>query len=625
MFMSDSQSHGIKRGVLLLNNRVVIPEGIPGVQKVEQVVVTPKLRSASWEEDYWRFTGELQVKVTYSALKINSQTPEMKKRDSDGNLDINVEKNFYDDGFSDHDEFAEEEYILLEEGFEPEQLNNGLETQTFEQLIQFTGYSPADSVKLPETASLVPLLVDVELKLHDERVLDISVVVLLEEQIISRGEADAPPSGVEFRHPLFISSWPPGMAEILEWQVGFKAGEVTVRNNELLITGELVIQVIGVEKEGGDREFTNVNTQSSVFWSLPIPPETELNSVTGIKVAISKVQEDSAGLAVLGSIYLDINPVSRPVMVEVQPEVPIPLEEQSQDVIMSDAQFQAEVLPELQILDEQYADNPRPPEEPTMPALADQEISDCSLDWLKDWADGQCKEAELSKRMPEGEWAVPVNVIKEEQEKLLGMSSEDINPSSLEFFSKLDMMLGEIPTLEEVMADFTNRDHPSFEQNFQLNHRVNEAIPTEGSPRERRSLTQLKYINQETLSGQIAISANDKSLSRRKSLTKGKVIQHTRLTEPLLTTHLPVVDLLIAAETSPRKPLSRTELTQACRGQEKVTGAKPMGTWTLYLVQPGDCLSGVCQRYGIDTELVIAKNRLSSQVLEPGTTVWIPK
>ncbi|MHB1167584.1 MAG: hypothetical protein ACYC0N_03485, partial [Carboxydocellales bacterium] len=169
--MSDSQSHGVKRGVLLLNNRVVIPEGILGVQKVEQVVVTPKLRSASWEEDYWRFAGELQVKVTYGALKSNSQTPEIKKWDPDGNQDTNVEKNFYDDGFSDHDEFAEEEFILLEEGFDPEQLSNGLETQTFEQLIQFTGYSPADSVELPETDSLVPLVVDVELKLRDQRVL----------------------------------------------------------------------------------------------------------------------------------------------------------------------------------------------------------------------------------------------------------------------------------------------------------------------------------------------------------------------------------------------------------------------------------------------------------------------
>ncbi|MFZ3172246.1 MAG: LysM peptidoglycan-binding domain-containing protein [Carboxydocellales bacterium] len=596
--MSDSQSHGVKRGVLLLNNRVVIPEGLPGVQKVEQVVVTPKLRSASREEEYLRFAGELQVKVTYVALKSNSQTPEIKKWDPAGNQDTNVEKNFYDDGFSDHDEFAEEEIILLEEGFDPEQLNNGLETQTFEQLIQFTGYSPADSVESPETDILVPLVVDVELKLRDERVLDISAVVLLEEQIISRGEAASPPSGLEFRHPLFISSWPPGMAEILEWQVGFKAGEVSVRDNELLINGELVIQVIGVEKEGGDRDFTNVNTQSSVFWSLPIPPETELNSVTGIKVAISKVQEDSDGLAVLGSIYLDIAPVSSPEQLET-------------------GQFQPQ--------HEFTPDNPMPPEEPIMPALADQEMQDCSLAWLKDWADGQCKEAELSKGMPEGEWAVPVNIIKEEQDKLLGMSSEDINPSSLEFFSKLDMMLGEIPTLEEVMADFTNRDHPSFEQNFQLNHRVNEAIPTEGSPRERRSLTQLKYINQETLSGQIAVSANDKSFPRRKSLTPGKVIQNIRPTEQQLTTQLPVPELLIEPETSSRKALSRTEFIQAYRGQEKVTGAKPLGTWKLYIVQPGDSLGGVCQRYGVDAEVVKARNRLSDQVLEPGTTVWIPK
>lgn len=516
--MTDSQINRVKRGVLLLNSRVVIPDSIPGVSKVQQVIVSPILRTVSWEGEYWRFAGELQIKVTYGAVKMKDSPEGMKLWDPDRSLSGYEEKKFYDDGFSDHDEFAEEEYILLEEGPLPEKLTS-LEAHSFEQMVEFTGFSPAAGVELPEYDCLVPRVMDVELKVRDERVLDMYVVLVLEEQVNSRSEGVHGQSAVEFRHPLFISSWPPGMAEVLEWQVGFKAGEVLFRDNEILVSGELVIQVIGVEKEGGEREFSNVNTISAISWEIPVPPGLERSSVSGVKVTINKVQEDSAGLAVLGSLYLDL-------VVEPLPE-----------------QFVKEVE-QIQL------------GEPTLPVFADPGTQDGTLDWLKNWANGQCQLQE--------------DDVKPEFFEPVGVCCEDINPDSEEFLSSMDIALGEIPTLEEVMAEFTNSSYQGLDERFESNLRVTEAIPKEYSGQVRKRLTELKFINR------TAIQQVDKT---------------------------PAVDKVI----------------------EKNTATKPIGTWTLYMVKHGDTLGIVCRRYGVDPEIVRKRNNLSGQSLVPGTSLWIPK
>lgn len=572
--MVNPQIHGVKRGVLLLNNRVVVPGSLPGVSRVDQVAVTPVLRSVSWEGDYWRYAGVLQVQVTYGAAMRETNPEGMKTWDPDGSLSVYGEKNFYDDGFSDHDEFAEEEFILLEEGPAPEQLGFSLQIQSLEQTVEFAGLSPAVSAGLPEADCLISRVIDVEVKVRDERVLDMSVVLVLEEEDSSQIRGVPGGSVVEFRHPLSMSSWPPGMAEVLEWQAGFKAGELVFRDNEVLVNGELVIQVIGVEKEGGEREFSNVTTQSPVFWAIPLPPGTDRSLLSGVKVAISRVQEDSAGLAVFGAIHLDIAEGS--ILLDRPEETLVP------PVEVEDVPMPAGYPEEVLML----------PEEPTLPVFADIAAQDCNLGWLKDWADGQCIEPGDRNELFEGDYAVPAGVAEGEQvSEPEGLHSEDIDPDSEELLRSLDDGFSLNRRIAEARYNLTYGVQP----------KAKTRLPENSEP-VRKSLTQLKFISREALQGE----ARPPAINKVSALGK---------TQPQTAER----------QLSPQKPLGRTVSAQVRRVIEKNSGSKPTGTWTLYLVKSGDSLGEICRRYGIDSEIVRERNQLSGNSLEPGSTIWIPK
>lgn len=300
--MTVARNPGRKIGVLLVNKRLEVPSSYPDWDSLQQITYAPEIQEIAREGDYWRINGLLNVCITYKRDKRVSSANEVIDGELGQLAGFLQEKTFFDDGFSDHDEFAEEGAKLVEDDWE--EGNPREDSISYLQPLEFSGLTPLRAGFVPSDTPIVSLI-DVENKTPGEHMLDIGAILLFEDEALPQVAEQAWGEGVEFIQPFALTSWPPGMAEVVEWQVGYPEWSVMLKDGEALVSGNLIVQVIGTEKEGEEREFTGISTQCPIRLTIPLDASRSSNSVSGVKVEILEVREDPVGLAVRGQVLID--------------------------------------------------------------------------------------------------------------------------------------------------------------------------------------------------------------------------------------------------------------------------------------------------------------------------------
>ncbi len=623
----DSQLKCVKKGVLLINQRIFIPVDLPVLARFRDLKCSPRIRLITMEEANWQYWGELQIALTYSTVKPHDHHHHRDFGNATNGQTNHQIKDFFDDGFSDHDEFAEEEVVLSDDDLVLERSNVLLETVLLEDTLEFTGRSPASDFSTPNPENLSVRVRDMEVKVRDERTLDLAIVLVVETDQQTREEA-----GLEvhtYRHPLSISSWPPGMAEVMEWQTAFKEEQILFRDNEILLNGELLIQVIGLEKEGDERAFTEIITKSLVSWNVNLPPGVDRQFIQGLKVNVNEIREDAGGLSVYGVLYLDmmsaslLNNEAQEQQVE-QPALPVLPETHEQELLERAEPGEQVLSSSEQLLDQLFAEleetnnaelviptHVEPEFQPVTkliaqsapvfamlldaepavqlpvaaidPAMPPSEQTESS--WLNEWVTGQ--ELEVTgmgtvNLEPAEEPSVPVG-INRAPDDLAGIYSGDVDPESAELLRSFEITLGELPTLEDIMAQpesveaaeavETQQEQPEVKYNLTYNGKSKTRIDSPSTVGTmRQGLTKLKYINR------VNLAEEDYQVS-------------SVITEPEITVAL----------------------------------AKPKGRWTLYLVKANDTIATISQQYCVDPEILRNRNKLSVDSLENVGSIWIPK
>lgn len=311
--MTETGNPGMKIGVLLINKRLEVPSSYPDRDSMHQITFAPEVQEILQEGDFWRITGLLNVCITYR--RVNTPIPanqiiEAEMGQLSGFLE---EKTFFDDGFSDHDEFAEEGAKLVEDDWE--EGNPREDSISYLQPLEYTGITPRRADFVPSAKPRVRVI-DMETKTPGEHMVDIGVILAFEDEAVPQVAEQAWGEGVEFIQPFALTSWPPGMAEVVEWQVGYPEWQVMLKDKEALVSGNLIVQVIGAEKEGEEREFTGISTQCPIQITIPLDQSRPNSTVSGVNVEILEVREDPAGLAVRGQVLIDRVPAGSAVETE---------------------------------------------------------------------------------------------------------------------------------------------------------------------------------------------------------------------------------------------------------------------------------------------------------------------
>ncbi|HEX3032579.1 MAG TPA: LysM peptidoglycan-binding domain-containing protein [Bacillota bacterium] len=316
--MTETRNPGRKLGVLLINKRLEVPASYPDRDSLLQITFNPEVQELVPEGDYWRISGLLNACITYKRTH-----PASSRENQVGDLgelaDILEEKNFFDDGFSDHDEFAEESAQLWEDDWE--EGNPGENSISYLHPVEFSGITPRRADILPVNKPTVSL-VDMQIKTPDEHLVDIAVILQFRDEGLPQVMEQTWGEGVEFIQPFSLTSWPPGMADVVAWQVGYPEWQMVLKDHEALVSGNLIVQVIGVEREGDEREFTGISTQCPIQVSIALDRTKPNSTVNGVTVEILEVREDAAGLAVRGQVLVDRSePEEAGVERDVQPDL----------------------------------------------------------------------------------------------------------------------------------------------------------------------------------------------------------------------------------------------------------------------------------------------------------------
>ncbi|HEX3031742.1 MAG TPA: LysM peptidoglycan-binding domain-containing protein [Bacillota bacterium] len=560
--MANPQVRGAKRGVLLVNKRVELPGEYPSLDRLDQVTFNPLILEITQEGSYWRITGSLNACLTYNYAR------PLVNRDREGPAETGElahslgEKSFFDDGFSDHDEFAEEGALLQDS--DPASPESGRDTVVrYIDGTQFSGVTPGLGSVIPDLTKLTANVVDVELKTPTERILDISAIVTIDEvgEFQLRDLLDT--DGYEFQHTLAISSWPPGMAEVVEWQVGFNSTETVILDREIMVKGEMLVQIIGVEKEGEERDFTCVFTQAPITLQVPIPQGTMKELINGVTTEMLEVKEDAAGLIIVGLVRLELaEPVQQP--------------EERMDL---DADLEIDLAPE-QLITEQLGTD-----ELTTNGLTTDELTTEQLD------------QQISE--PGTLQSVEVNELI-----LEGCYSDDMDPDAEELLRKVDVLLEEIPSLEDVLG----QPLTPTEQEGDV------VLVSEPVPAEEKEAPVAQQQNQ--------------GVKYKLNYSGSKKISHTQAeTQQIQPRSLSQLRHLIREKAVHPVETDSTEQSVAESSLQDFPAANQLKSrvnWTLYLVKQGESLESVSQRYNIDGEALRAKNALTGN-LEAGQFIWIPK
>lgn len=612
--MLNPQVQGVKKGVMLINTRVVIPDGSPGVDKVEQIVYTPFLRSVTFQEENWQFTGSLEIKITYL-----SETPRSRGVETGRLVESSGNQDFYDDGFSDCDEFAEEEAVRIEDKPGTGWLYHSPAIHSFADVTGFTGQSPALHLALPEVDQTWLRVMDVEVKVRDQRTLDISAVVRFEDQEGMRENCSAGEKVLEFEYPLALPSWPPGMADILEWQAGFREGVLQFNGTEMCVNGELILQVICVEKEAGEREFSVVNTKSPMFWRIPLPTGIDPDLIMAVNLEIKGVREESDGLVVNGVLFVDvaIDSLDEDIL---PPGEPIAVD------FVQDGTLD---LPEGFLANKYSNEDPSnyeesPNEGPFDENFSNEDFSDESLS-NKDFSNDDLFSEELFNDDSAALESLAFDVDKEtipggngraekvsdeagltgRIAKVAGISPKQQEPRELGPGPAMDVegflkaIHGEDQARNTLGLFSGDMDSESHDLLRSLDLALQECDQSAGKPMDMDQ----KETN-ESNQREVKVVAPDNRVPRFK-LGFGSQTEKTAISKAKLST-------------SPQNPgFPKPDNYSGCR--------KSTGTWTAYLVKPKDTLTDICARYGINPEVVRERNGLDGVVLKAGTMLWIPR
>jgi len=206
LIMPDSR----KWGFLLIEKELIIPEHLPDLDQVTNINLQPVITRLSGGEDNQSVEGNLNIQVFYAPVQGEQLLPadlplEPESAEKPISYLQGLNKDFFDDGFSDHDEL-EDEIIAVKDNFH----FINLESRDWDTIACFKDEGPfradlsAGSLVLPANLQLWPRVRFLEYKVADPKKLKLSFLVALESAMADWQEPQDKETGdyqVEFQLP----------------------------------------------------------------------------------------------------------------------------------------------------------------------------------------------------------------------------------------------------------------------------------------------------------------------------------------------------------------------------------------------------------------------------------------